>query len=167
MPAFMASTPAAFSSLPSYGSITITFGFCATSVAIAARWAAASTPASTVRSSTSVYALACAFALFVIAATQPWSAAGAEKPMMTFWPGAAFGLASAFWSFLIWVFSDGVLLVQAVRTAPAPTAALPKRIRLRDKVDMIPPRGYPATDVPAIACGRLWDQRLRSWVRDR
>jgi hypothetical protein len=82
-------------------------------------------------------------ALLVMAATQPWSAAGAENPMTTFAPGAAFGFASEFWSVLIWVFSDGLLLVQAVRTAPAPTAAVPNRMRLRDKADMFPPKGVP------------------------
>jgi hypothetical protein len=40
-----------------------------------------------------VYAPACALALLVMAATQPWSAAGAENPMITLVPGAAFGLA--------------------------------------------------------------------------
>jgi hypothetical protein len=53
-----------------------------------------------------------------MAAIQPWSAAGAEKPMTTFWPGAAFGLAELFWLVLTWVFSCGVLLVQAVSRVP-------------------------------------------------
>jgi hypothetical protein len=44
MPARIASSPAAFSSLPSHGSITITVGFCAIRVDRAARWAAASAP---------------------------------------------------------------------------------------------------------------------------
>jgi hypothetical protein len=107
-------------------------GFWAIIVASAARWAAASAPASTLRNSTSEYAAACALALLVMAATQPWSAAGAENPMMTFVPGAAFGLLSVS-SFLIWVFSPGSLLVQAVSRAPAPRAAPPKRMRRRDR----------------------------------
>src|SRR4029453_10802602 len=74
-----------------------------------------------------------------MAAIQPWSAAGAENPMITFWPGAEFGLVSSL-SALTWVFSDGVLLVQAVSRAPAPTAAPPKRMRRRDRSDMFSPR---------------------------
>jgi len=38
---------------------------------------------------TSEYCLACAAALFAMAAIQPWSAAGAENPMVTALPGAA------------------------------------------------------------------------------
>src|ERR1700753_2583803 len=157
MPAFMASRPAESSSLPSCGSITITVGFCATRVEMAARWAAASAPASTDFSSTSEYAAACALALLVIAAIQPWSAAGAEKPMVTFSPDAALGLALA--SVLVFTCAvlSGSLLVQAVRRARAPTAAPPNRMRLRDKADMIPPRGYPGRAKPGER-----DQRLNS-----
>ena len=64
-------------------------------MASAARWAAASAPASTVLNVTSEYAAACALALLVMAAIQPWSAAGAEKPMVTFLPGSAFGLPAS------------------------------------------------------------------------
>jgi hypothetical protein len=39
---------------------------------------------------TSEYLPACALALLVIAAIQPWSAAGAENPIVTFLPGSAF-----------------------------------------------------------------------------
>src|SRR5687768_5121994 len=102
-----------------------------------------------------------------MAAIQPWSAAGAEKPMITFWPGAAFGFASSL-PVLTWVFSFGVLLVQAVSTAPAPTAAPPKRMRRRERLDMFSPRvtGRPLP----VAVGGVWvgqlELRPRRWVSD-
>src|SRR6185503_10179866 len=67
-----------------------------------------------------------------MARIQPWSAAGAENPMVTALPGAA--LSPVFT--LVWpelsVFLS-LLEVQAARTAPALMAAPPKRIRRRDR----------------------------------
>jgi hypothetical protein len=51
-------------------------------------WLTSLVPAATF-SSTSGFSAAAFLALSVMAAIQPWSAAGAEKPMTTFWPGAA------------------------------------------------------------------------------
>src|SRR3954468_7639575 len=113
----------------------MTVGFWASRVARVARWAAASAPAATARNSTSEYAAACALALLVMAAIQPWSAAGAEKPMTTFCPGAAFGLASPP-PVLIWELLPGSLLVQPASTAPAPRAAPLRRSRRRSRTDM-------------------------------
>ena len=76
MPASIALRPTAFSSLPSCGSSTITLGFWAISVSSAARCRVTSLAASTGLNVTSEYASACALALLVIAAIQPWSAAG-------------------------------------------------------------------------------------------
>ena len=67
----------------------------------AARCAAASSPAATAFSVTSEYVSACALALLVMAAIQPWSAAGAENPMVTALPGAEFGFAAS--GPLVWV----------------------------------------------------------------
>jgi hypothetical protein len=80
-------------------------------------------------------------ALLVIAATQPWSAAGAEKPMMTLVPGAAFALLPCW--LLTWVLSEVLLLVQAVSRAPAPTVAVPKRILLRGQSGHVFSQGGP------------------------
>src|SRR3954468_24872839 len=97
-----------------------------------------------------------------MAAIQPWSAAGAEKPITTFAPATAFGLALESVLLLTWAELSGVLLVHAVRTAPAPTAAPPNRMRLRDKADIVPPKEIPGRE----KSGRK-GQRLRSCVRER
>ncbi|GAA2221775.1 hypothetical protein GCM10010429_56200 [Micromonospora olivasterospora] len=99
----------------------------------AARWAAASAPASTDLSSTSEYAPACAFALLVMAAIQPWSAAGAEKPMVTFLPGAALPPESVSAALVCAAVGAASLLVHAVSRAPAPSAAPPNSSRRRDR----------------------------------
>ena len=131
MPAAIASRPNALSSLPSCGSSTITLGFCEMSVESAERWAAASAPAATGLNSTSWNVLAWASALLVMAAIQPWSAAGAEKPMTTFVPGALLPPVSVLPPVLVWVLGSCSLLVHAASRAPAPSAAPPRRNRRR------------------------------------
>ena len=54
-------------------------------------WLASLVP-SAVLNSTSVYFLASALAALLIAPSQPWSAAGPEKPMTTLSPGASLSL---------------------------------------------------------------------------
>jgi hypothetical protein len=76
-------------------------------------------------------------ALSVIAAIQPWSAAGAEKPMTTFVPAAALALSLV--AVFTWAVFRGSLLVQAVSRAPAPTAALPNKRFLLDRTAMAGP----------------------------
>ena len=60
-----------------------------------------------------------------MAPIQPWSAAGAEKPMVTALPGASsLPLAAAAAVAAAVVVDDAaLLLVQAVRAAPAPSGA--------------------------------------------
>ena len=77
---------------------------------------------------TSGYWPACALALLAIAAIQPWSAAGAEKPMVDRLArrgvaagGAGRGAGPACRA------SAGVLLVQAASAAPAPSAERAER----------------------------------------
>src|SRR5258708_4694613 len=110
----------------------MTSGFWAMSVDKAARCAAASAPAATDLSSTSLKLAACALALLVIAAIQPWSAAGAENPITTFLPAAELGL---FVSAPLVCAAVGVsLLVQAASNAAAPMAAvLPSKSLRRDR----------------------------------
>ena len=82
-------------------------------------------------SSTSPYSSAAARAASVMPAIQPWSAAGAEKPMVTVSPSSSFELAA----FSVppppepWL--SGSLLVQPATRAPAPTNATAVVIRRR------------------------------------
>src|SRR5256714_5918201 len=98
---------------------------------MAAIWAGASFPGSTATSLTSEYLAACALALLVIAAIQPWSAAGAVKPMVTVFPGDALVPPFTFvWPFASLFFVS--LDVQPVSSALAPRADPPSSSRRRD-----------------------------------
>src|SRR5215217_8193568 len=68
-----------------------------------------------------------------MAAIQPWSAAGAEKPMVTALPAAALGLVPAS-APLVWAAFGVSLLVHAASSALAPTAVPPMRKRRREGV---------------------------------
>src|SRR4051794_41968251 len=70
---------------------------------------------------------AAACALAAMAAIQPWSAAGAEKPMVTARPGAELGPAAGPPLGAGGGAACGVLLVHAASAAPAPTARAPER----------------------------------------
>src|SRR4051794_14691870 len=100
-------------------------GFCWISDWIAAICAGASLPGSTATSFTSLYLPACAFALLVMAAIQPWSAAGAVNPMVTFFPASALfppdTLVCPLLSLLV------SLEVQPASRTPAPSADPPSR----------------------------------------
>src|SRR3954462_8412923 len=98
-------------------------------------------PSATFRS-TSSYFSASAFAAFVMPAIQPWSAAGAEKPMVTVSPDLSLLL-------LAWLPPplpelSGVFPVQPARRAPTPTAATAMVVRRRYPrclvADMFSPR---------------------------
>src|SRR5689334_9611732 len=105
--------------------MTMASGFCWISDWIAAIWAGASLPGSTATSLTSLYLLACALALLVIAAIQPWSAAGAVKPIVTFLPvSALLPPDTLVWPLLSLELS---LDVQPASMTPAPSADPPSR----------------------------------------
>src|SRR5690349_24127200 len=89
MPASIADLPTDVSWAPSWGRSTIASGLLWMSDCSAAIWAGASFPASTALRVTSENLAAWAFALAVMAPIQPWSAAGAEKPIVTALPGAS------------------------------------------------------------------------------
>ena len=79
---------------------------------------------------TSVYSPACALALVVMAAIQPWSAAGAEKPMVIALPGVSLSPPSVVGRLVVGVVAPLSLLVHAVeqragadRAAPSEEAA--------------------------------------------
>src|SRR5947207_13333725 len=113
--------------------MTIASGFCWISDWIAAIWAGASLPGSTATGLTSEYLPACALAVLVIAAIQPWSAAGAVKPMVTVLPGDALLPPILVWPLVSLVFVS--LDVQPASSAPNPAADPPSSSPRRD-VDM-------------------------------
>lgn len=87
------------------------------SVSIWPIWAAVSLEPSVMSRVTSEYFLARSRALTLMALSQPWSAWGLTKPMVTFLPGLS--SAAAAWLSVEPAASFGSLLVQAVRKAPA------------------------------------------------
>src|SRR5882757_7986613 len=130
MPAFIALRATVVSCLPSLGSITMTSAFLLISVSTAAIWAAMSLVGWTASSLTSLNFFASALALLAIAAIHPWSAAGAEKPIVTVLPGAEFAFPTA--AAVVAGGEDFLLLpVQAVSTVAAPTPAAPNSISRR------------------------------------
>src|SRR3954462_15797871 len=99
-------------------------------------------PSATFRS-TSLYFAASAFAAFVMPAIQPWSAAGAEKPMVTLSPDLSL-LLLALLPPLPLPELAGVFPVQPARRAPTPTIATAAVVRRRYPrclvADMFSPR---------------------------
>ncbi len=124
MPASIALRATWLSCSPSFGRITRALTLAAISDSTAEICWLMSLVGSTGLNSTSEYCLACDSAFLAMAAIQPWSAAGAEKPMTTLVPGwslsvpaeVACGAAEA-------GAAAGSLLVQALTRAPAPTTA--------------------------------------------
>ncbi len=127
MPASIACGPIEVSWLPSLGRITSASTFWLISVSTAAICWAMSLVGLTASNVTSGYCSACACALFAMAAIQPWSAAGAEKPMVTGAPGSALPPPGAGATAGPPAPPAGSLLVQAVSAAPAPTPSAPVR----------------------------------------
>jgi len=71
-------------------------------------------PSATI-SSTSEYFFASAWVALVIAPIQPWSAAGAENPIVTVLPGSSFLPATTWVAVSVFFSASGVLPVQAIR----------------------------------------------------
>jgi hypothetical protein len=124
MPAFMALSATGVSAAPSNGSSTIASTLSLMNVSTWLIWKLTSLVPSTTRSSTSEYLPASALAALVIAAIQPWSAAGAEKPMTTFLPGSSLATFTPPWFPPPWLVFSGVLPVQAVSVRPTVIAAM-------------------------------------------
>src|SRR4051812_28497251 len=135
MPASWALRPVAVSALPSNGRMTMTSTFLLISVSTwLICWLTSLVP-STASSFTSLYLAAWDFAFAVIAPIQPWSASGAEKPMVIALPAvvpapddAPLGAGAPE---LAAALAPLLLLVQAVSAAPAPSAPAPIRKRRR------------------------------------
>src|SRR4051812_24117053 len=123
MPAAIALRPVEVSWLPSLGSSTSALTFLLINVSTAAICCVMSLVGFTASNVTSEYWAACALALLAMAAIQPWSAAGAEKPMVTAGPDAV--LAAAVGAAAAPAGAAGVLLVQALSAAPAPRPSAP------------------------------------------
>src|SRR3954447_12071259 len=153
MPACIALRPSEVSWLPSLGRMTSALTFLLISVSTAAICWAMSLVGLTGSKVTSENCPAWVWALLAMAAIQPWSAAGAEKPMVTGAPGAAFSPpVAATLPPLAGGAEAGALLVQAVSAAPAPTPSEPSRNPRRPRLDRPP--------------GRLSDMVVRSFVDD-
>lgn len=127
MPALIASRPTWVRALPSAGRTTRTSTFLLMRVLTWPIWAAVSLEPSVISRVTSEYVSARDLAFTLIALSQPWSACGPAKPMVTALPG----LSSAGALFPAGSVFLGSLLVQAVRSAPAETAAVPNSSPLR------------------------------------
>src|SRR4051794_30829514 len=136
MPASIAFVATGVSAAPSNGSRTMasTFWLMNVSTWLICRFTSF-VPSATINS-TSEYFLASAWVALVMAPIQPWSAAGAEKPILTFLPGSSF-LPAAWFAGALLAFSSafGVLLVQAARAItlrPAIAVLTSVRAELRD-----------------------------------
>src|SRR6266550_631511 len=160
MSASIAFLATAVRALPSNGRITSALTFLAISVSMDEICRVTSLVASTGSNLTSEYRLACASAFLLIAAIQPWSPCGPEKPIVTVLPGLVLSLLPA----ATWAPVDGVLgvlLVQPTSSAPPPIAAPPAGNRRRSRPGerssvMNAPSGQrgvgagdPASEVPA------------------
>src|SRR4029079_14152877 len=125
MPAAMALRPVEVSWLPSLGSSTSALTFLLISVSTAAICWVMSLVGFTASNVTSGYWAAWALALLAIAAIQPWSAAGAEKPIVTAGPDAALAPAEGAATLPLGAEPAGVLLVHSLSAAPAPSPSAP------------------------------------------
>src|SRR6185436_6577279 len=133
----------------------MTSGFWAMSDSTAGRCSVTSLPAATGTNVTSLYFFACASAFAVMAAIQPWSAAGAEKPILMALPGVVLSpeLLLTVWLPLLSVLS---LPVHAVSSTPAPATDPTASRRRRDR-DAVMATSWSKEDVlsPAsVHCGR-------------
>src|SRR4051794_8465714 len=137
MPASIALRPIEVSWLPSLGRMTSALTFLLISVSTAAICWAMSLVGLTPSNVTSLYWPAWSWAFLAIAAIQPWSAAGAEKPMVTAAPGVALSPPVAPTLAVLPAAGAvaGALLVQAVSAAPAPRPRAPVRNPRRPRAD--------------------------------
>src|SRR3954468_19478669 len=151
MPACIALRPSEVSWLPSLGRMTSALTFLLISVSTAAICWAMSLVGFTGSKVTSENCPAWVWALLAMAAIQPWSAAGAEKPMVTGAPGVALSPpVAATLAPVAGGAEAGALLVHAVSATPAPMPSEPSRKPRR-----------PGLDRPA---GRISDMMVRSFV---
>src|SRR6476469_4430619 len=105
-------------------------------------WLASLVP-SAILKSMSEYFAASAFAELLTAASQPWSAAGPENPMVTFSPGASLSLTAPAGALEAEDCASGVLLVQPVASSRAGRDV----VRVRNIVVPLAGRGG------AVMCG--------------
>ena len=134
MPAFMALSPVSVSALPSNGRMTMTSTPLLMSVSTwLICWLTSLVP-STASRVTSEYSPAVLLALVVMAPIQPWSASGAEKPMVIASPGVSLPLPvpvsvepDVVAAALVAAASSLSLLVQPARATPAPIAPAPEQ----------------------------------------
>src|SRR4051794_7981405 len=128
MPAVCALRAISVSAFPSKGRMTSASTFLSISVwTWLICWLTSLLPSTACRV-TSLCLPAWLFALVVMAAIQPWSAAGAEKPIVTALPGVSLPLPpepEAAGAAADVVEAAGSLLVQAASAAPAPIAPTP------------------------------------------
>ncbi len=141
MPASIASVATSVRAAPSVGSRTIASTLLLMKVSTWAIWALGSLVPSALWKSMSSYFSASACALLLIAASQPWSAAGPEKPIVTVSPVSSFELAAFSVPPLVSPVGSGSLLVQPVsttaETARAATPVSSLRRRGRVETDMV------------------------------
>src|SRR3954471_10292746 len=135
MPAACALIAISVSALPSKGRMTSESTFLSISVwTWLICWLTSLLPSTACRV-TSLCLAAWSLALVVMAAIQPWSAAGAEKPMVTALPGVSLPLPLAAALAEDVVADDAtLLLVHAVRAAPAPRAPAPRSRPRRPRI---------------------------------
>src|SRR5882757_7936757 len=151
MPAAIARRPSAVSWLPSLGRITSASTFLLIRVSTAPICWVMSLVGFTASNVTSLYRPAWACAFFAMAAIQPWSAAGAENPMVTARPGAALSPAGGAEP-APGPAAGAALLVHAVSAAPAPTPSAPVR-NPRRRIPLVVITDPPSSD-PVSGIGR-------------
>src|SRR3954449_5596144 len=142
MPASIACCATGVSAAPSKGSSTMASTLSLMKVSTWLIWVLTSLVPSATTRWTSLYLSAAARAAFVMPAIQPWSAAGAEKPMVTVSPDLSLLLLALLPPPLPEL--SGVFPVQPARRAPTPTAATAMVVRRRYPrclvADMFSPR---------------------------
>src|SRR4051812_29970757 len=145
MPACIALSATGVSAAPSKGSRTMASTLSLMKVSTWLIWVLTSLVPSATFTSTSSYFSSTALAALVMPDIQPWSAAGAEKPMTSLSPGLSLLLDALLAPALLPELA-GVFPVQPARRAPAPTSATAVVVRRRNPrclvADMFSPR-YP------------------------
>src|SRR4051794_8550841 len=157
MPASIALSATGVSAAPSNGSSTIASTLSLMNVSTWLIWVLTSLVPSATCSWTSSYFSASALAALVIPAIQPWSAAGAEKPMVTVSPLSSLELA-ALPPPLEEELSAGELLVQPATRAVAPTRQTVVDNRRRNGRCGV-------ADIVALLGGGAWSRPGRSRSR--
>src|SRR4051794_33204397 len=149
IPASIAFSATGVRAAPSKGSSTIASTLSLMNVSTWAICALTSLVPSATFRSTSSYCSAAAFAPALIPDIQPWSAAGAEKPMVTFLPLSSFELAALLPPPLLLLLAvlSALLLVHPLTRTTAPIAQAAVDVRRRNRrclvADMNSPRGSP------------------------